>query len=130
MRRRVSYAIVWDGETMITYTKHGDYYLPNLALPEQPEYEIGWFGIMRRNYLKNHQKILFTNLLTSGKLNAHLAEIDQTANDRFWLITKQMAEAEGITEELKACDQMLWVQKMNNIRNRTEEIIREELIYT
>jgi len=84
---------------------------------------------MRRNYLKNHRKGLFTNLLTSGKLNEHLAEIDQTANARLELLTRQMAKAEGLTEQLKAEDQMLWVQKANSIRNRIEEMIRDELIY-
>ena len=118
-------------ETGISYTLSADsnYYLPDLTLPDEPEYEIGRFGLMRRYYLKNHRKILFTNLLTSGKLNEHLYETDQAANDRFWLITNQMAKAEGVTEDLKARDQMAWVQRMNSIRNRVEEIIRAELIY-
>jgi len=115
----------------ITYTTTPEgYRIPNLILPDEPEYDIGRFGQMRRRYLKNHRKVLFINLLTSGKLNEHLYETDQTANDRFWLITKQMAEAEGVTEDLKAQNQMEWVGRMNNIRNRAEEIIREELIYT
>lgn len=114
----------------LSYTLVGDYYLPDLALPEEQHYDIGRFGLMRRNYLKNHRKILFTNLLTSGKLNEHLHEIDQTANERLELISRQMAQAEGVTEQLKAENQMQWVGKMNNIRNRIEEIIREELIYS
>ena len=85
---------------------------------------------MRRHYLKNHRKGLFTTLLTSGKLNEHLFEIDQTANDRFWLITEQMAKAEGVTEQLKAENQLLWIQRMTNIRNRAEEIIKDELLYS
>ena len=84
---------------------------------------------MRQHYLKNHRKGLFTTLLTSGKLNAHLYEIDQAANDRFWLITNQMAKAEGVTEQLKAENQLLWIQRMTNIRNRAEEVIKDELIY-
>ena len=79
--------------------------------------------------MKNHRKALFSTLLMSGKLNEHLHEIDQTANDRLRLITEQMAAAEGVTEQLKAADQMLWVQRMNGIRNRVEEIIKAELIY-
>ena len=116
-------------QTGISYTLVGNYYLPDLTLPEEPEYFIGRFGLMRRNYLKNHRKVLFTNLLTSGKLNEHLAEIDQAANDRLELLTRQMAKAEGLTEQLKAENQMLWVQKANSIRNRIEEMIRDELIY-
>ena len=100
-------------QTGITYTLSVDgYYLPDLILPEELEYEIGVYGIMRRNYLKNHRKVFFTALLTTGKLNEHLYEIDQTANDRMELITKQMAEAEGVTEQLKADDMMKWVQKI------------------
>jgi hypothetical protein len=85
---------------------------------------------MRRHYLKNHRKALFSRLLMNGELHKHLHEIDQAANDRFWLITNQMAKAEGVTEELKARSQMEWVRKMMNIRNRVEEIIRDELIYS
>jgi len=113
----------------LTYTEVNGYLIPDLTLPDEPEYEIGRFGLMRRHYLKNHRKGLFTTLLMSGKLNAHLYETDQTANDRFWLITNQIATAEGVTEQLKAENQMLWIQKMNNIRNRVEEIIKADLIY-
>lgn len=117
-------------QTGISYTLVGDYYLPDLVLPEEPHYDIGRFGLIRRHYLKNHRKGLFTVLLTSGKLNKHLYEVDQTSNERFWLIVNQIAKNEGVTEQLKAENQMLWVQKMNNIRSRVEEIIREELIYS
>ena len=118
-------------QTGVSYTldASGNYYLPDFTLPDEPEYDIGRFGLMRRHYLKNHNKVLYINLLTSGKLNEHLYEIDQAANDRFWLITNQMAKAEGVTEELKANSQMEWIGRMTNIRNRVEEIIREELIY-
>ena len=94
-----------------TYTKVGDYYLPDLTLPDEPEYDIGRFGLMRRHYLKNHRKGLFSVMLMNGKLNKHLFEIDQAANDRLWLITKQMAKSEGVTEQLKAENQLLWIQK-------------------
>ena len=118
-------------QTGISYTLSADgYYLPDLTLPEEPEYEIGIFGLMRRNYLKNHRKGLFTALLTTGKLNEHLHEIDQTANDRMELLSAQMAKAEDVTEQLKADDMMVWVGRMNNIQNRVREIINEELIYS
>ena len=113
-----------------TYRQVGDYYLPNLTLPEEQNYVIGRFGLMRRNYLKNHRKGLFSTLLTSGKLNEHLYEIDCAANARMELLSKQMAKSEGVTEQLKAENQMLWVCKMNNIRSRIEETIREELIFS
>ena len=119
-------------QTGISYTldENGNYYYPDLTLPEEPEYEIGIFGLMRRNYLKNHRKGLFTALLTTGKLNEHLHEIDQTANDRMELLSAQMAKAEDVTEQLKADDMMVWVGRMNNIQNRVREIINEELIYS
>ena len=118
------------GQTGISYSLSADgYYLPDLTLPEEPEYEIGIFGLMRRNYLKNHRKGLFTALLTTGKLNEHLYEIDQTANDRMELLSAQMAKAENVTEQLKADDMMVWVGRMNNIQNRVREIINEDLIY-
>ena len=113
-----------------TYRQVGDYYLPNLTLPEERDYVIGRFGLMRKHYLKNHRKGLFSTLLTSGKLNEHLFEIDCAANDRMELLSKQMAKSEGVTEQLKAENQMLWVCKMNNIRSRIEETIREELIFS
>ena len=112
-----------------TLTADGNYYLPDLTLPEEPHYDIGRFGLMRRHYLKNHRKGLFIVLLTSGKLNEHLCEIDQTANDRMELLTKQMAKSEGVTEQLKAENQMEWVSLMNNIKNVAEEIVINELIY-
>jgi hypothetical protein len=117
--------------TGISYTlvENGDYYIPDLILLDEPEYEIGMYGIMRKNYLKNHRRVFYTTLLTTGKLYEHLHEIDQTANDRMELISKQMAISEGVTEKLKADNQMLWIQKMTNIRNRVQEMIRAELIY-
>lgn len=114
----------------LTYiTTPEGYRILDLTLPDEPKYDIGRFGLMRRHYLKNYRKVLFANLLTSGKLNEHLCEIDQTAHERFFRMTEQMAKAEGVTEELKARNQMEWVGRMNNIRNRVEEIIKSELLY-
>ena len=113
----------------LTYTKHGDYYLPDLTLPEQKEVFIGKYGLLRRAYLKNHRKNIYTNLLTAGSLHKYLAEIDSRANKQLELIIRQMAEVQGITEELKAADQMAWVGAMNNIKACAEEIILKEIIY-
>ena len=116
--------------TKITYTQQGDCLLPDLKLPDQPKVEIGIWGKRHLRYLKNHRPIIYTNLLTSCKLTAYLADIDKEANEMFERIVKQLAEKEGVNEQLKANDQMLWVRKMNNIRNQAMEIIDEELIYT
>lgn len=113
----------------IQYTRHGDYFLPNFLPPQEETCPIGKYGRMRLSYLKEHRRILYTNLLTSGKLNAHLAEIEVAARNRMELLVRQMAETQNITEELKASNQMEWVGRMNNIRNAAEEIIRSELIY-
>ena len=117
-------------EIGISYTlSPEDYYLPDLALPEEPAHDVGRFGRMRRHYLQIHRPALFIDLLTSGKLNEHLYEIDQMAHERMELLTTQMAATESVTEDLKSRDQMLWLGRMNNIRARAEDIIREELIY-
>ena len=116
--------------TKITYTQQGDYLLPDFKLLDQPKVEIGIWGKRHLRYLKNHRPIIYTNLLTSCKLTAYLADIDKEANEMFERIVKQLAEKEGVNEQLKANDQMLWVRKMNNIRNQAMEIIDEELIYT
>ena len=112
-----------------TYIQQGDYLLPNLKMPEQPEYTIGVWGQRRRRYLKQHRPILYTNLLTSCKLSGHLAEIDEECNERMESLVKVIAKHEGVTEALKAADQMAWVQRMNNIRNRAEEIVLNEIVY-
>ena len=112
-----------------TYRREGDYYIPNLALPETEPYQIGKYGLMRKTYLKEHQPILYTTLFQSGTLYQHLAEIDQTCNERVELIVKQMAQREGVTEALKASSQLEWVGCMNNIRNRVEEIVLQEVVY-
>lgn len=112
-----------------TYTQVGDYLIPNLALPENEEYHIGKYGRMRREYLKEHRPVLYTNFLTSGTLYQHLAEIDQSCNRRMEIYTLAIAKQEGVTEALKAADQMEWVRRMNSIRNRSEEIVLNELVY-
>lgn len=116
--------------TKITYTKQGDYLLPDLRLPEQPKMEIGIFGKRHLRYLEHNRKILYTNLLTKGKLTAYLADIDEQAENMFDRLVRQLVEREGVTEQLKAENQMLWVKKMNSIRNRAEEIVNHELIYS
>ena len=117
-----------DEQTGISYTLDGDHYLPDFFVLEEKQYPIGKYGRMRLNYLKRHRRILYTDLLTSGKLNSQLHEIDETAYSRMDLICKQISVSEGVTERLKSENQMLWVQKMNNIRNRVEEMIIDELI--
>ena len=111
-----------------TYTQVGDYLLPNLILSEQQGQPIGVWGQRHARYLKQRHKIIYMNLLTSGKLNAHLAEIDRQAEDMFSQLVKQIAECEGVTEQLKAENQMEWVRRMNNIRNIAAGIINHELI--
>ena len=118
-----------DTQTGLSYTLIGDYYLPNLIAPEGSPAVCGKYALQRRRYLKQHHRTMYINLLTTGTLGEHLAEIEQTVRERMELLTQQMAERENVTERLKAEDQMQWVGRMNNIRNRAEEIIREELIY-
>ena len=112
-----------------TYSQVGDYLLPNITLPEQEEKPIGVWGQRRLRYLKQHRKVLYYNLLTSSKLKEHLADINEKAEDMYSRLIKQMAEREGVTEQLKANDQMAWVGRMNNIRNQVTEIINADLIY-
>ena len=112
-----------------TYRQEGDYLIPNLALPDDSEYQIGKYGRMRLAYLKEHRKILYTNYVTEGALSKHLSEIDQACNARMEIIVPAMAKQEGATEELKASDQMEWVRRMNGIRNRAEEIILREVVF-
>ena len=112
-----------------TYTQVGDYLLPDLKLPEEEQQPIGVWGQRHRRYLKEHRRATYTTLLTSGKLNSYLANIDRQAEEMFLRLVKQMAEAEGVTETLKAADPMEWVGRMNNIRNKAMEIVNRELIY-
>ena len=108
-----------------TYRQVGDYFIPNITLPDDGEYKIGKYGRMRRNYLKEYRKILYNNYVLEGTLFKHLAEIDQACNERIENIVSAMAKQEGVTEALKAADQIEWVRRMNSIRNRAEEIVRE-----
>ena len=114
-----------------TYTQVGDYLLPDLKLPEEEtQANIGVWGMRHKRFLKENHRVLYANLMTSGKLVAYLEDIEQQATAMFLRLVKELAEKENVTEELKATDQMLWVQKMNNIRNRATEIVNAELIYT
>ena len=115
--------------TKITYTQQGDYLLPDLKLPEQPKVEIGIWGKRHLRYLKQHHPIRYTNLLTTCKLTAYLVDIDEEATEMFDRLVKQIAEREGVTEQLKANNQMLWVARINNIRSRAMEIVNTELIF-
>ncbi len=112
-----------------TYIQQGDYLLPNVKLPDQPEYEIGVWGQRRRRYLKEHHRVRYYNMLTQCKLYSHLADIEQQARNMFDRFVDELSEKEGITEKLKAENQMLWIQRMNNIRNSATEIVNAELIY-
>jgi hypothetical protein len=118
-----------DEKTGIPYTLVGDYYLPWGDLPDEPEHRpIGVWGQRHLRYIKQHRRTLYTELLTSGKLNNYLAELNDDAEEMFSRLIKQMAEAEGITEQLKADDQMAWVGAMNNIRNRALEIVHTQMV--
>ena len=114
-----------------TYTRVGDYYLPDLKLPEEEKQaNIGVWGMRHKKFLKENHRVLYANLMTSGKLVTYLDDIERQATTMFLRLVKELAEKENVTEELKATDQMLWVQKMNNIRNRATEIVNVEIIYT
>lgn len=110
----------------ITYSKYGDYYLPDLVLSEEEPATYGRFGRIQLKYLKEHRRVLYINLLTSGELTQHLNEVDRQARE---MLVKQMAQAQGITEQIKSEDQMAWVGAMNNIRNAVEEIVAGKTIY-
>lgn len=112
------------------YSQVGDYLLPNITVSDGTNEPIGVWGERHARYLKEHRKVLYMNLLTSGKLNSYLAEIDKQAEDMFLRLVKQMAANQGVTEQLKATDQMAWAGKMNAIRNAATEIVNQELIYT
>ena len=112
-----------------TYTMQGDYCLPDLTLPAEEERLIGVWAQRRRQYLKQHHKILYCNLLTSGKLHSHLADVEEEAQTLFLRLVKEYAEREGVTEQLKAENQMEWVHRMNNIRERVNEVVNTEMIF-
>jgi len=120
---------IFDKTNGLWYELHGDYYFPCLTVPAQEERSIGIWGQRHLRYIKAERKALYTELLTSGRLNAYLADINEQATDQMLLLTKQLAEREGVTEQIKAQDQMLWVQLMNNIRDRAMEIVNHDLIY-
>ena len=121
---------ITDEKTGIGYTLQGDYYLPDLALPAEKEQPIDIWGQRHLRYLRQHKRLLYTNLLTSCKLNSYLADIDRQAEELFSRLVKQMTERDSVPEEFKAQDQMAWVQAMNNIRSRATEIVNNELIYS
>lgn len=112
-----------------THVQQGDYYLPCLSLSEEKQKPVGVWGQRRLRYIKEHKRAFYTNLLTSCKLNSYLADIDKQAEEMFSRLVKQLSEKENVTEKLKAENQMLWVQKMNNIRNKVNEIVNANLIY-
>ena len=111
----------------LTYRKVGNYYLPNLTPPESPK--VDKYGMLRRTYLRNHHRGIYTGMMISGALNAHLEEVDQQANDMLERIVKQMAKEQGITEQLKADNQMEWVKHMNNKRAAAEEVVLKEIVF-
>ena len=121
---------IYNEHTGISYTLQGDYYLPDLALPKQEDEHIGLWGQRHLKYIKQHRKLLYINLLTNEKLKQHLADIDKQSENMFSRLVKQLAEREDVTEQLKADNQMEWVARMNNIRNRVTEIIDNDIIYT
>ena len=113
-----------------TYREENGYHIPNLTLPDEEQAEIGVWGQRHLRYIKQQHKVRYVNLLTSGKLNSYLADIDKQAENMFFRLVKQMAEREGVTEQLKADDQMEWVTRRNNIRSRATEIVIHDIIYT
>lgn len=113
----------------LTYEKCGVYLMPNIIPDPEPEEELRKFGLMRKHYLKEYKSGIYQGMVLSGKLKEHLIMVQEQAESRFDVLVEQMAEREGVTEQLKEENQMLWVQKMNNIRAMAEEIVREEIIY-
>ena len=122
--------IIYDEKNGLWYELQGDYYIPCLKLPEEEQQPIGVWGQRHLRYIKQNRKVLYLNLLTSGKLNGYLADIDKQAEDMLSRLVKQMVECGGVTEQLKADNQMEWVGRMNNIRSKATEVVNNELIYT
>lgn len=120
---------IYDENNGLWYELQGDYYIPCLTLPAEKEKPIGIWGQRHKRYLKEHRRTTYTSLLTSGKLNGYLADIDEQAEEMFSRLIKQIAESESVTEQLKADNQLEWVQRMNNIRNRAAEIVNADLLY-
>lgn len=121
--------VIYDEKNGLWYELQGDYYIPCIKLPEKEQQPIGIWGQRHLRYIKQNRKVLYLNLLTSGKLNSYLVEIDQQAEDMFFRLVKQMAEREGVSETLKAENQMEWVQRINSIRNRAIEIVNTGIIF-
>ena len=121
--------VIYDKKNGLWYELQGDYYIPCLKLPEEEQQPIGVWGQRHLRHIKQNHKVFYLNLLTSGKLNGYRSDIDKQAEDMFSRLVKQMAEREGVTEQLKAENQMEWVGRMNNIRNRATETVNKDLIY-
>ena len=121
---------IYDEKNGLWYELQGDYYIPCLKLPEEEQQPIGLWGQWHLRYIKQNRKVLYLNLLTSGKLNGYLADIDKQAEDMFSRLIKQLAERECVTEQLKADNQMEWIGRMNNIRQRATEVVNEEIVYS
>ena len=113
----------------ITYTNHEGFCLPNLTLPRKEDASFGRYGRLRLKYLKEHRRVLYINLLTAGELAQHLSEVDQQAQEMLELLVRQMAQEQGITEHMKAEDQMAWVGAMNNVRSAAEEVVMREVVF-
>ena len=121
--------VIYDKSNGLWYELQGDYYIPCLKLPDEEQVEVGVWGMRHLEYIKHHRKGFYTSLLIGCNLNRYLADINRQAEEMYSLLAKQIAAREGVTEQLKAKDQMLWVQKMNNIRNQITEIINNDIIY-
>lgn len=121
--------VIYDEKNGLWHELQGDYYIPCLKLPEEEQQPIGVWGQRHLRYIKQNRKVLYFNLFTSGKLNGYLADIDSQAEEMFSRLVKQMAEREGVSEQLKADNQMVWVSRMNNIRNRATELVNQQFIY-
>ena len=120
---------ITDEKTGISYTLHGDYYLPDVELPAEEERPVGIWGQRHLRYIREHRKSFYTGLFLDGKLNSYLADLNEQAEDMFFRLVKELAKKEGITETLKAENQMLWVQRMNAVRETATEIVNNDLIY-
>ena len=121
---------IYDEKNGLWYAKQGEYYLPELALPSEEEKPIGIWGQRHLQYLKEHKQLVYLNLLTSGRLNEYLVSIDEQAEDMFFRLAKEYADRQGVTERLKAENQLLWVRRMNNIRACAREVVESEFIYS
>ena len=121
--------VIYDEKNGLWYELQGDYYIPCLKLPEEKQQPIGVWGQRHLRYIKQNRKVLYLNMLTSGKMNGYLADLDKQAEEMFSQLVKQMAEREGVTEHLKAKNQMEWVARINNIRNRAIEVVNTEIVF-